>query len=80
VVGQHLPPDPLFLTLYKELYYRHIYAKLTPTLEQRFESYENYCDLFNYILSMCRQGLDSLHKGLPLCPSAPTSHGRWFCF
>jgi len=37
--------------LYKELYYRHIYAKLTPTLEQRFESFENYCDLFNFILN-----------------------------
>lgn len=44
--------DPLFLTLYKELYYRHIYSKLAPTLDQRFESYENYCDLFNYILGM----------------------------
>ena len=42
---------PLFLTLYKELYYRHIYSKLQPTLEQRFESYENYCELFNYILN-----------------------------
>lgn len=43
--------DQVFLTLYRELYYRHIYARLTPTLEQRFHSYENYCDLFNYILS-----------------------------
>lgn len=46
------PSDPLFLTLYKELYYRHIYAKLAPTVDQRFESYENYCDLFNYILGV----------------------------
>jgi translation initiation factor 3 subunit L len=43
--------DQVFLTLYRELYYRHIYSHLTPTLEQRFQSYENYCDLFNYILS-----------------------------
>ncbi|KAF7730167.1 hypothetical protein EC973_002775 [Apophysomyces ossiformis] len=43
--------DQVFLTLYRELYYRHIYARLTPTLEQRFHSYENYCDLFNYILN-----------------------------
>lgn len=45
--------DQLFLILYKELYYRHVYARVSggPTLEQRFESYFNYCSLFNYILS-----------------------------
>lgn len=45
--------DHLFLILYKELYYRHIYAKIQggPSLDQRFESYYNYCNLFNYILS-----------------------------
>lgn len=42
--------DQQFLTLYKELYYRHIYDKLNPTLEQRFESYENYYALFNDIV------------------------------
>uniref|UniRef100_A0A9J7Y3U6 Eukaryotic translation initiation factor 3 subunit L n=1 Tax=Cyprinus carpio carpio TaxID=630221 RepID=A0A9J7Y3U6_CYPCA len=37
----------------EELYYRHIYAKVSggPTLDQRFESYYNYCNLFNYILN-----------------------------
>lgn len=45
--------DELFLILYKELYFRHIYARVQqgPTIEQMFESYYNYCDLFNYILS-----------------------------
>ncbi|XP_064619382.1 eukaryotic translation initiation factor 3 subunit L-like [Lineus longissimus] len=45
--------DQLFLTLYKELYYRHIYARVAngPTIDQRFESYYNYCNLFNFILS-----------------------------
>jgi len=43
--------DVLFLILYKELYYRHIYAKLNPTINDRFNSYLNYCDLFNYILA-----------------------------
>ena len=38
------------MILYRELYFRHIYSRLQPTLEQRFESYENYCDLFNYVL------------------------------
>merc|ERR1712126_699329 len=46
--------DKLFLTLYKELYYRHIYAKLKPTLEHRYQSYYNYCELFNYILDETR--------------------------
>merc|ERR1719291_338212 len=31
--------DQQFLLLYKELYYRHIYSKLQPTLEQRIESW-----------------------------------------
>ncbi|XP_063994823.1 eukaryotic translation initiation factor 3 subunit L [Diachasmimorpha longicaudata] len=43
--------DTVFLILYKELYYRHIYAKNQPSLEQRFGSFYNYCDLFNYILN-----------------------------
>uniref|UniRef100_A0A8C0LC45 Eukaryotic translation initiation factor 3 subunit L n=1 Tax=Canis lupus dingo TaxID=286419 RepID=A0A8C0LC45_CANLU len=45
--------DAVFLILYKEFYYRHIYAKVSggPSLEQRFESYYNYCNLFNYILN-----------------------------
>lgn len=49
VVGQ----DPVFLTLYKELYYRHIYEitdKPGPSLEIRVRSFYNYCDLFTYIL------------------------------
>ena len=35
------------------MYYRHIYASIQggPTLEQRFESYRNYVQLFNAILS-----------------------------
>ena len=47
--------DQPFLILYKELYYRHIYARIQggPSVEQRFESYYNYCQLFNHILSKC---------------------------
>ncbi|KAJ8979125.1 hypothetical protein NQ317_017968 [Molorchus minor] len=45
--------DPVFMILYKELYFRHIYARIQggPSLGQRFNSFYNYCDLFNYILS-----------------------------
>eukprot|EP00040_Diaphanoeca_grandis_P017930 m.94246 g.94246 ORF g.94246 m.94246 type:complete len:535 (-) comp26702_c0_seq1:442-2046(-) len=42
--------DPTFAILYNELYFRHIYEKLNPTIEQRRDSYENYCDLFNLIV------------------------------
>ncbi|CAB0033622.1 unnamed protein product [Trichogramma brassicae] len=43
--------DHVFLILYMELYYRHIYARLQPNLEQRFNSFYNYCEIFNYILN-----------------------------
>lgn len=43
--------DKEFLLLYKELYYRHIYSKLQPTLEQRIESWQNYVDIFEMLLS-----------------------------
>ncbi len=39
------------MIFYKELYYRHIYDKLSPTFEDRDASYTNYCNLFNYIFS-----------------------------
>lgn len=42
--------DKQFLLLYKELYYRHIYSKLQPTLEQRIESWQNYVDIFEMLL------------------------------
>ncbi|KAI8981055.1 RNA polymerase I-associated factor PAF67-domain-containing protein [Pilobolus umbonatus] len=51
VISPLVNDDQVFLTLYRELYYRHVYSYLTPTLEHRFHSYENYCDLFNYILN-----------------------------
>lgn len=45
--------DTVFLILYKELYFRDIYARVPggPKPEQRMNSFFNYCDLFNYILS-----------------------------
>uniref|UniRef100_A0AAG5D6X5 Eukaryotic translation initiation factor 3 subunit L n=1 Tax=Anopheles atroparvus TaxID=41427 RepID=A0AAG5D6X5_ANOAO len=44
--------DNLFLILYKELYYRHLHARIQggPSLEQRLNSFYNYCNFFNYIL------------------------------
>ncbi|KAJ7596956.1 eukaryotic translation initiation factor 3 subunit 6 [Mycena floridula] len=43
--------DPIFLILYRELYYRHVYSRLQPNLDDRFHSYENSCELFNYLLN-----------------------------
>lgn len=40
----------LFLVLYKELYYRDVYAKGNPNMDQRIGSYFNYCSLFNILL------------------------------
>jgi len=40
-----------FLILYNELYYRHIYAKLKPTLDQILKSWKNYCSLFDFLLN-----------------------------
>ncbi|RCH83406.1 hypothetical protein CU098_001787, partial [Rhizopus stolonifer] len=51
IVAPLVNNDQVFIILYRELYYRHIYSYLTPTLDHRFRSYENYCDLFNYILN-----------------------------
>ncbi|KAF6019700.1 EIF3L [Bugula neritina] len=53
VVAPIVDDDGIFMILYKELYFRHIYARVQsgPSIEQMFESYYNYCDLFNYILN-----------------------------
>ena len=50
-IGLQLHADQLFLILYRELYYRHVYSRLQPDIDDRFHSYENSCELFNYLLS-----------------------------
>ncbi|EDW69075.1 eukaryotic translation initiation factor 3 subunit L [Drosophila novamexicana] len=52
-VGAIVDNDKVFLILYKELYYRHIHARIPggPKLEQRINSFFNYCDFFNLIIS-----------------------------
>lgn len=32
------------------MYFRHLYARTTPTLRDRCESWDNYCELFGVIL------------------------------
>lgn len=49
-ISSFVDNDHVFCLLYKEMYYRHIYATLQPTLEQRCESWDNYCSLFGVVL------------------------------
>ena len=60
-------PDQLFLILYRELYYRHVYSRLQPDIDDRFHSYENSCELFNYLLSAsfsCTNPRQSIHNNI----------------
>ncbi|XP_055701323.1 eukaryotic translation initiation factor 3 subunit L isoform X2 [Phlebotomus papatasi] len=52
-VASIVEDDQVFMILYKELYYRHIHARIPggPSLDQRVSSFLNYCDFFNLILS-----------------------------
>ncbi len=40
-IAPYVQDDQLFLVLYKELYFRHIYARVQggPSIDQRFDSY-----------------------------------------
>ncbi|XP_078428998.1 RNA polymerase I-associated factor PAF67 [Wolffia australiana] len=49
-VAPYVDNDHVFCLLYKEMWFRHIYARLTPTAQQRLESWDNYCSLFGVVL------------------------------
>ncbi|TFY78189.1 hypothetical protein EWM64_g5825 [Hericium alpestre] len=51
IIAPLVNDDQLFLILYRELYYRHVYSRLQPNIDDRFHSYENSCELFNYLLN-----------------------------
>ncbi|KII85604.1 hypothetical protein PLICRDRAFT_44932 [Plicaturopsis crispa FD-325 SS-3] len=51
VIAPLVNDDQIFLILYRELYYRHVYSRLSPNIDDRFHSYENSCELFNYLLN-----------------------------
>lgn len=42
--------DPMFLLLFNELRNRHLFEKTQPSLAQRLESWESYCELFDTFL------------------------------
>ncbi|MED6206297.1 hypothetical protein PIB30_025358 [Stylosanthes scabra] len=46
-VGAHyVNNDHIFCLLYPEMWFHHLYARLTPTLRQKIDSWDNYCSLF----------------------------------
>ncbi|KAG9023596.1 hypothetical protein FS837_005699, partial [Tulasnella sp. UAMH 9824] len=51
IIAPLVDEDPIFLILYKELYFRHVYSRLSPNIDDRFHSYENSCELFNLLLN-----------------------------
>ena len=49
-VAHHVDNDHVFCLLYREMWYRHLYARLSPTAKQRNDSWDNYCSLFQVVL------------------------------
>jgi hypothetical protein len=58
------------ISIAQEMYFRHLYATVQPTLEQRCESWDNYCAIFNIMLS---SSINMQACGPPLCPAACTT-------
>lgn len=61
------------MTLYRELYFRHVYAKLEPNVDDRFQSYENICELFNLLLSESSRYPDRLADRTSINSVSPRS-------
>ncbi|EPS61195.1 hypothetical protein M569_13603, partial [Genlisea aurea] len=49
-VAPFVDNDHVFCLLYREMWFRHLYARLSPTLRQRLDSWDNYCNLFQVVL------------------------------
>ncbi|KAI3877731.1 hypothetical protein MKW98_020212 [Papaver atlanticum] len=49
-VSAYVDNDHVFCLLYREMWFRHLYARLSPTLKQRIDSWDNYCSLFQVVL------------------------------
>lgn len=45
-VAHYVDNDHVFCLLYREMWFRHLYARSSPTLKQRMDSWDNYCSLF----------------------------------
>ncbi|GAA5885348.1 hypothetical protein JCM6882_009582 [Rhodosporidiobolus microsporus] len=51
VIAPLVNHDEVFLALYRERYFRHVFSYLQPTLDDRIASYTAYCELFNLLLN-----------------------------
>jgi len=51
IEGDESSLDTVML-LYKELYFRHISQKLTPTVDDQFDAFQTYVDLFDALLGL----------------------------
>ncbi|GMH39448.1 hypothetical protein BSKO_07346 [Bryopsis sp. KO-2023] len=49
-IAEFVDKDQVFCLLYQELYFRHVYARLRPTVEDRQQSWLTYCQLFDIML------------------------------
>ncbi|KAL0311989.1 UNVERIFIED_CONTAM: 8-hydroxygeraniol oxidoreductase [Sesamum radiatum] len=49
-VAPYVDNDHVFCLLYREMWFRHLYARLSPTPKQRIDSWDNYCSLFQVVL------------------------------
>ncbi|KAI3922258.1 hypothetical protein MKX01_005947 [Papaver californicum] len=49
-VAPYVDNDHVFCLLYREMWFRHLYARLSPTLKQIIDSWDNYCSLFQAVL------------------------------
>ncbi|URE42437.1 hypothetical protein MUK42_14079 [Musa troglodytarum] len=49
-IAPYVDNDHVFCLLYREMWFRHLYARLSPTGRQRVESWDNYCSLFSVVL------------------------------
>lgn len=67
-VSELVGGDRVFLLFYREIYFRHIYANLQPTLAQRIESYAAYCELFRYLLGV--RTIEDVPAGVLQLPAA----------
>jgi len=63
-VAEQVCDSPLFLILYKELFYRHVYVELQVQYDDRKGSWENYCKLLDLICHDLQEE-DELSVALP---------------
>jgi len=67
-VSEQISSEPLFLNCYRELYYRHIYSRLAVQYQDRKGSWDNYCQLLDFIIDDLQDGEDEHTMSLALPP------------